>query len=245
MRLNGLTRILFGRRSRTAEDQRREQIWTVATTLTLFRAIVTSAIFVSAIAMHWYPGVLIGLSVSMSVDFLDGIAARSRSTETILGAQLDGLADRLAVIFVLAGVVLMRGQAPTIVVAACVWLQFGVVDQFLSSQFLRFDLWSPDHFYAIDEQVWRWNWSPQAKLASNTPIILLAVGSWCVWPAALLSIALVALRLPIYMRIRKQAEERIGEQGLAKATARVEREPRPTRQPSHKPAGPVHAPVVR
>jgi CDP-diacylglycerol--glycerol-3-phosphate 3-phosphatidyltransferase len=209
--LRGLQSLLFARRERRAEDHRREQILTLATVLTTLRGCVTSAIFVIAIVSRSHSDLLIALAISMFLDFFDGIAARLRDRETILGAQMDGLADRLAAFFVVVAVVSMRGQAYTVIVAAAVWFQFGVVDQFLSAQFLRFGLWSPDHVYAVDEKTWSLNWSPQAKFASNLPIALLAIGGWCIWPALALSVSLVILRLYAYGAIRVQAVKRIPE----------------------------------
>lgn len=216
MRVDALITLLFGRRRRTAKDQLREKVWTLATSLTLLRATVTSTIFVLAIIWQSHKWLLIALGVSMLMDFSDGFVARSRlSSETIFGAQLDGLADRIAAVFVIAASIAMRGDFATVLVAALIWLQFGVLDQFFAGQFLRFGLWSPDHFYEIDEHVWKLNWSPQAKLASNLPIALLAVGSWCVWPAAGLAVSLICVRLRPYAAIQLQARERIKEERFA------------------------------
>jgi phosphatidylglycerophosphate synthase len=208
-----LWQILFGRRSRTAEDDMREKVWTWATALTCSRAAVSSAVLVLAIIEQSPDLLLAGLGISMLCDFFDGFIARARNSETVPGAQLDGLADRLATALVAAGVVSMDAGPQTVLAAGAVWLQFGVVDQFFASQFLRFRLWSSDHFYQVDEllgldsalgeRVWRLNWSPLAKLASNLPILFLAFGLW--WAALLLSLALVALRIPDYRPIRELA----------------------------------------
>lgn len=227
MRARALGTTLFGRRQRRAKDGDREQVLTIATALTVSRASATSVLFVLAIARHSYLLLLVALGLSMLVDFLDGFVARSKKKETILGAQLDGLADRLAALFVIIGVIKMRGGAETVAAATVVWLQFGIVDQLLTSQFLRFGLWSPDHFYAIDEKVWRRNWSSGAKLASNLPVAMLAVGSWLIWPALVLSAFLVVWRLPGYSLIRDQAltlEERNLAQIATEAGADSERE---------------------
>lgn len=223
MTLRGLQDLLFAKRERKAEDHRREQILTLATALTTLRACVTSVIFVIAIVSQSHADLLIGLGISMFFDFFDGIAARLRDRETILGAQLDGLADRLAAFFVVAGVISMQSQAESVIVAAAVWFQFGVIDQFLSAQFLRFGLWSPDHFYAVDRRTWALNWSPQAKFASNLPIALLAIGGWWVWLALALSVSLITVRLCGYGAIRLQAARRLPELYLASAKSSATR----------------------
>ena len=212
-----LWKTLFGRRERKAPTKDRERVWTGATALTVGRATVAGGIFVYAIIASSPTLLLVALAVSMLLDFFDGFLARSMESETILGAQLDGLADRLAAAFVITGVISMRGDAATVIAAVAVWTQFGLVDQFLTGQFLRFGLWSPDHFYAIDERVWRDNWSPPAKLASNLPILFLAVGSWARWGALAMSLALIALRLRSYPAIRAKATALIEEKGLAVA----------------------------
>jgi hypothetical protein len=218
MNLAGLWKTLFGRRVRKAPTKDRERVWTGATALTVARATVAGVIFVYAIIAGSPTLLLVALSVSMLLDFFDGFLARSMQSETIFGAQLDGLADRLAAAFVITGAISMRGDAATVVVALAVWAQFGLVDQFLTGQFLRFGLWSPDHFYAIDERVWRDNWSPPAKLASNLPILFLALGSWPIWGAFALSLALITLRLRSYPTIRAKATAMIEEKGLAMAS---------------------------
>ncbi len=221
MTLHGLQDLLFAKRERKAEDHRREQILTLATTLTTLRACVTSVIFVIAIVSQSRADLLIALAISMFFDFFDGIAARLQDRETIFGAQLDGLADRLAAFFVVIAVISMQSQAESVIVAAVVWVQFGVVDQFLSAQFLRFGLWSPDHFYAVDQRTWDLNWSPQAKFASNLPIALLAIGGPWVWLALALSVSLMSVRLCAYGAIRMQAARRLPELHLAYAKSQA------------------------
>ncbi len=197
----------FGRRTRRAEEARREQILTGANVLTAARAVASTTILVIAIIDGSHALLLVGLAFSMFFDFVDGQIARAFEGETILGAQLDGVADRIAAALVAAGVVALNGDPRSVVAATVVWIQFGVVDQLLTSQFLRFGLWSPDHFFQLappwGEKVWRWNWSAGAKLASNLPIALLALELW--WVAAAAAFVLVVLRLPGYFAIQALA----------------------------------------
>lgn len=184
--------------------------------LTGFRAIGTSALFTFAIVDHSRGWLEVSFGLSMLLDTVDGQIARAGRTETIFGAQIDGLADRLAATFVLVGIVSMHTKASTMIVGAVIWVQFGVIDQFLSNQFLRFGLWSPDHFYTIDEVAWRWNWSSYAKAASNVPIGLFVLGSWGVWVALFLSLSLVAVRVRLYQVLHQQSLSRIPEHGVAR-----------------------------
>lgn len=194
---------LFGRRHRVAPDGMRDQVWTCATRVTLARATLSAAMLGLAIVEQSQSLLLVGLGVSMALDVLDGHIARARKAETSLGAQLDGLADRLTAALVLAGIVGMDPTTAVAVAGAVVWVQYGVVEQLLNTQFLRFGLWSPDHFYLESEWVWRLNWSALAKMVSGLPIVLLACGMWQI--ASLISIVLIALRAPCYLRIAASA----------------------------------------
>jgi CDP-diacylglycerol---glycerol-3-phosphate 3-phosphatidyltransferase len=211
---------LFERRSREAPDEMRDTVWTVATGITLARATISTSILVFAAfeRVHWL--LLAGFGVSMALDVLDGHVARARREETILGAQLDGLADRLAALLVLAGTVYLTPTPEVAVAAGIVWLQYGSVEQLLNGQFLRFGLWSPDHFYEESRWVWWLNWSAPAKVASGAPLLLIALGAWAAAAAA--SLLLIAMRIPCYAGIlaaaRSMPETRpLAEEGPATA----------------------------
>jgi len=214
---------LFGKRERNADSERREALFTIATCLTALRALGAGTLFVTALVNDSSELLLIALGVSMFFDFVDGFVARSSDAETVFGAQLDGLADRMAAAFVIAGACSMRGDTATWIAAGLVWLQFGVLDHLLSSQFLRFGLWSPDHFYVIDQRVWRMNWSSLAKLASNLPVALLALGATTSWIAAGLALSLIVVRIPSYHAVSRQAV-RLDEFYLAASACVLERE---------------------
>jgi len=204
-----LWKVLFGRRSRKASPDLREKVITWPNGLTFARAAFSTTVLVAAVIEQSHALLLAGLGISMAFDFADGQLARWRKAETIVGAQLDGVADRLATALAAAGIVSMNPEPLVVIAATTVWVQFGVLDQFLSSQFLRFGLWSSDHFHELEkplgERVWRLNWSALAKLASNLPIVFLAVELW--WAAIGLSVLLIAVRVPCYRSIRRLATE--------------------------------------
>lgn len=194
---------LFGRRRRNAPDHLRDQVWTLATLLTLARGALSLAILLAAIAERSQALLLLGLTVSMSLDVLDGYIARKRRAETILGAQLDGVADRLTALLVLAGALYMSPGTEAVVVASLVWAQYGMVEQLLNGQFLRFGLWSPDHFYEASEPIWLLNWSGLGKAVSGVPVILVALGVW--WPAGAVALAMIAAKVACYPSIARAA----------------------------------------
>lgn len=181
----------------------RDEIWTLATQLTLARAILSTATLLLAIALGSRELLLGGLAFSMLLDVLDGAIARARQAETVLGAQLDGVADRLAAAVTLAGAVYIDPSTTAAVAAATVWVQYGFVEQLLNVQFLRFGLWSPDHFYVVSPWAWRLNWSAIAKIASGLPVALIALGLW--WPGLGIALALICVRVPSYSLIATAA----------------------------------------
>jgi phosphatidylserine synthase len=142
----------------------------------------------------------------MVFDLADGYIARFTHSISILGAQLDRLADSLAALLVCAAAISMDRDVLTVVAAATVWVEFGVIDQLLASQFLRFGLWSPDHFYYVDERTWRMNWSAPAKLAGSLPILLLATGSSLAWAAFALALLLAIGKIQSMNQITKVAQ---------------------------------------
>jgi phosphatidylglycerophosphate synthase len=195
----------FGRRYRNADPFDRERAWTAATAITLLRAVLCSGLVVLAVARSSTSFMLIALVTNMVLDTLDGEVARRRRLETILGAQLDGAVDRLIVVLVVLTAVSVRDTAASALLGVIVCVQFAGVDHILSTQFLRFGLWSPDHFFVIDERVWRANWSPVAKLVSNIPILLFAASEHSAWAALPVACAIIAVHAGSYGRVRELA----------------------------------------
>jgi phosphatidylglycerophosphate synthase len=183
----------------------RDEIWTWATRATLARAVISAALLLFAIAERSQALLVFALALSMALDMLDGYIARKQLSETILGAQLDALADRMTAALVLAGAVYDAPSATAAIAAAAVWMQYGIVEQFLNGQFLRFGLWSPDHFYDVSPVVWRLNWSAPAKAASGVPVALIALQQW--WPALGVAAALILVRVACYPRIAEEARK--------------------------------------
>jgi phosphatidylglycerophosphate synthase len=237
---------LFWRRWRRAPDHMRDRVWTPATQLTLTRAILSAVLLLFAIVEESQPLLLLGLALSMVLDILDGYIARALQDETVFGAQLDGLADRLTAALVLAGMVFMNPTTEVAAAAAVVWAQYGIVEQFLNAQFLRFGLWSPDHFHVASELVWKLNWSALAKMASGLPVVLMGCG-FCV-PAAGAALALIVLRLPCFAWIAtaaKQIPERDPREITApeplSGSARTPLPARPIREPREQSTAVPHA----
>ena len=115
----------------------------------------------------------IGLGIHWLGDVLDGALARRARQETVLGAEIDIIADRVEVLFFYVNFLHFH---PEVAVAAGVYvLDFAFVDFYLSYQFLKFDLISPNYFGRVDRRVYLLNYSPGGKLVNSTAVILLLI----------------------------------------------------------------------
>jgi hypothetical protein len=180
----------------------KERVLSWPNALTLARLVVTVALLTTAILVGSPTLLLGGLLASWLADTADGRLARTLRCETVFGAQFDAAADRVTVLLVVIGSAALSAWEPSAVaLAAVVWLQYGVADQLLFAQFLRFDLWTPDEFHTVDPKVWLVTWSQIGKMASGTPTACLAIGGGLAYGGAALAIGLIALRLVCYVRI--------------------------------------------
>ena len=115
----------------------------------------------------------IGLAVYWGLDILDGYLARRFDQETRLGAQMDILADRVLVAFFYLNYVSLH---PDLMVPVAMFLfQFMGVDHYLSNQFLRWPIKSPNYFHVVDRAIWLWNWSPPGKLLNSAAVTAVIV----------------------------------------------------------------------
>lgn len=204
--------LLFEPRVHRTRADLKESLGTAANCVTAGRFVLTTGVMLLAIVEHWPLLLLGGLFTSWVLDVVDGQLARASGRESVIGAQLDILADRATATWVVLGLVVLDGAAPlTVAAAAAVWIQLSFFDQLLSSQFLRFGHWSPDEFHLEDRDVWRLNWAPAAKLLGNLPLGLLALGLVAFdapsrWLALALATALVLVRVVSYLRIALRIE---------------------------------------
>ena len=115
----------------------------------------------------------IGLIVHYLGDVLDGFYARFFKQETILGAKIDIIADRIGyTMFYLIHLTFN----PDLFLPIMVYLiSFTIVDFYLSYQFTKFDIISINYFYEVDEVVYRLNFSPFGKIINTVPVTLLLI----------------------------------------------------------------------
>jgi CDP-diacylglycerol--glycerol-3-phosphate 3-phosphatidyltransferase len=143
----------------------RETWKTWANLITATRLLAGIAVFSFAAVERNEALNFIGLVVYWALDMLDGYLARRLDQETRIGAQLDILADRILVAFFYLNYATLHPQL--IVPIAMFLIQFMVIDHFLSNQFLRWPIKSPNYFYKVDQLLWKWNWSPAGKVLNS------------------------------------------------------------------------------
>lgn len=160
-----------------------ENLATWANGVTLLRTLGGLILFSIAAISHNPYWNLAGLALYWLLDCLDGFLARVLSQETQFGAQLDILSDRFLMAFFYLNYLSMH---PDLVVVIALFLfEFMVIDHYLSNQFLRWRLLSPNYFFMVDRPIWWLNWSAPGKFFNSgvVTILLLSLKSaWVVWP---------------------------------------------------------------
>ena len=171
----------------------REPIFTWANVVTALRTLLCMALFVVAARRHSATCNLAGLAVYWLLDVLDGYLARRLHQETRLGAQFDILSDRLLVAFFYMNHLAWHPELA--VPVALFMIQFMLLDQYLSTQFLRWNLLSPNYFHLVDRTIWLLNWSTVAKIGNTGLLTILLVVTRTPGWATLASLALIAVKL--------------------------------------------------
>ncbi len=189
----------------------RETVANWANLVTAIRTVVGLALFAAAAVEQDARLNYAGLAVYWVLDIVDGFLARKFNLETRLGAQFDILADRLLISFFYLNYLASNpSAAPTV---ALFLLQFMILDQYLSNQFLRWPILSPNYFNLVDELIWKLNWSVPGKLFNTGLVTVLLVLLPTQIPALLASVVLILLKLFCCQRVlRLAAPEQTWEQ---------------------------------
>lgn len=178
----------------------REPWFTWANLATAIRAVAGLAIFAYAACTRSATWNYVGLAVYWVLDVLDGYLARAFDQETRLGAQMDILADRLLVAFFYLNYVTLN---PGLIVPVSLFLlQFMGIDHFLSNQFLRWPIKSPNYFYAVDRTIWLWNWSWPGKLLNSALVTVVIVTTRSAELSSAVCLAIITLKLWTAIRLR-------------------------------------------
>jgi CDP-diacylglycerol--glycerol-3-phosphate 3-phosphatidyltransferase len=149
-----------------------ESIFSIPNVITLIRFVGSLFFFMLAIVKMNLTYNYIGLVIHWIGDVVDGNYARFFKQETIVGAEIDIIADRVEFLFFYIIFLIFRPEL-AIPVALFV-INFAFIDFYLSYQFLKFDLISINHFYKVDQTVYKLNFSFLGK-AANAVVITLAL----------------------------------------------------------------------
>ena len=179
----------------------RGDLWTWANLVTTIRLIGSLTFFSLALVYHNVTYNLIGLAIYWALDALDGFLARRLNQETRLGAQFDILADRLLITFFYFNFLIMN---PELVVVVVLFLfQFMGLDHYLSNQFMRWPILSPNYFYRVDRIIWQLNWSAPGKVLNCGLVTILLIATKAVMPALVVVLALIGVKLYSCIRLHR------------------------------------------
>jgi CDP-diacylglycerol--glycerol-3-phosphate 3-phosphatidyltransferase len=160
-------------RSRIFKPKDPDSFYSEANIMTLSRLAGSLAFFALAIIKQSPTYNFIGLGVHWFGDVLDGFCARKCKQETILGAEIDIIADRVETLFFY---IIFLHFHPNLIVPAVIYiLDFAFFDFYLSYQFLKYDIISPNYFYKVDKTVYILNYSPVAKFCNSTIVTLILI----------------------------------------------------------------------
>lgn len=147
-----------------------QRIYSEANILTLTRLILSLVFYILAILKQNPNYNYIGFIVHSIGDFLDGFYARKFKQETLFGAELDIIADRLEIIFFY--VIFLHFRPYLFLPAALYLINYAFVDFYLSYQFVKYDIISINYFYKVDRLIYLLNYSPAAKFINSSIVAL-------------------------------------------------------------------------
>jgi len=177
----------------------RPELATWANLVTLIRLVLGLAVFGVVLAGARERWIYLGLVIYWVGDLLDGLLARRLGQETIFGAEFDILTDRFQVCLFYLTYVSFHPEKTA--VALVFLFEFVVLDHFLSNQFVRWRVRSPNYFYAVDRLTWRWLWSKPAKAFNCGLVTLLMIGLPWLWVPLAVTVALIGIRLRLAWRM--------------------------------------------
>jgi CDP-diacylglycerol--glycerol-3-phosphate 3-phosphatidyltransferase len=178
----------------------RGRLWNVPNTITLSRLVLALACGTYGVANRSLVFLVVAYGIYWVGDMADGWTARLLDSQTRFGALFDIFSDRASTGMLACGLLVFR---PDGWLAITVFLvQFMVVDTLLSSSFLWWGLKSPNDFAQVDEDVYRWNWSPLAK-GTNTAVVVLLVVFNLPWIAVVVATAVLLIKLKSLERVAR------------------------------------------
>ena len=145
-----------------------ENRFSIPNVITVIRFVGSLVFFMLAIVKMNPTFNFIGLGIHYIGDMADGNWARLFKQETILGAEIDIIADRVE--FLMFYSIFLVFNPELVVPVALFVVNFAFIDFYLSYQFPKFGLISINHFNRVDQIVHKLNFSFLAK-PINTVVI--------------------------------------------------------------------------
>lgn len=183
------------------ESLSNEDLRTWANAVTLVRTVGGLVLFSVAAFKHNAAWNLAGLAVYWALDVFDGYLARALNQETRFGAQMDILSDRFLVAFFYLNYLAMYPDLAVII--ALFLFEFMVLDHYLSNQFMRWPILSPNYFYVVDGTIWRLNWSVPGKFLNTGLVTILVLATKSVWPVLPVLVGLVCVKIYSCVRLHR------------------------------------------
>jgi len=184
-----------------------ESVFSEPNIVTLVRLFASLVFFVLA-AIRANPTLnFIGLGIHWLGDVLDGKWARLAKQETVLGAEIDIIADRVETLFFYVN--FLRFQPALFLPVAVYLVDFAFIDFYLSYQFVKYGIISPNYFYQVDRTVYRLNFSPVGKFCNSTVVTLTLIFLPSLQLFALaFACALIVIKVYSIRRLFKLAESK-------------------------------------
>ncbi len=171
--------------------------------ITLIRLVGSLSFFILAILKGNETFNYIGLGIHWFGDVLDGFVARTFHQETIFGAEIDIIADRVEILFFFVN--FLRFHPALYIAVALYVLDFAFFDFYLSYQFVKFGLISPNYFYKVDKTIFKMNYSPVGKFCNSTIVTLMLIFLPRLWPlAAVFALGLNGIKIYSIQRLHKR-----------------------------------------
>ena len=110
-----------------------------------------------------------------------------------MGAQLDIIADRVLIVFFYHNY--LTGHPQLLLPVGLFLFQYIGLDLYLSLQFLRWPILSPNYFYLVDRRIWALNWSLAAKVGNTGLVTWVILLTGAVELATAVCLGLIAIKV--------------------------------------------------
>ncbi|MFZ1946468.1 MAG: CDP-alcohol phosphatidyltransferase family protein [bacterium] len=176
-----------------------------ANLLTYARLVLCLTFFILALVEKRELYNYIGIVIHWVADVADGYVARKLKQETIYGAEIDIISDRIETTFFCVNFMFFH---PALFIPIAVFLlDFAFVDFYLTNQFTKFSLISPNHFYKVDRTVFALNFGRTGKAVNSVAVVALLAFFPSLWVVATaLAAGLIGVKIYSIWRLYRKRE---------------------------------------